>query len=80
MKVGYSNDFIVNEYGILSGYVMPLLTLPSFFTLAISQALIPIVSNSYSNKRYIYTKKKIKQAIFFSLLIELYSLYNSTFW
>ena len=69
MKVGYSNDFIVNEYGILSGYVMPLLTLPSFFTLAISQALIPVVSNSYSNNRYIYTKKKIKQSIFFSLVI-----------
>ena len=48
---------------------MPLLTLPSFFTLAISQALIPIVSNNYSNGRYIYTKNKIKQGIFFSLLI-----------
>lgn len=69
MKCGYSNSFIVSEYGVLSGYVMPLLTLPSFFTLAISQALIPIVSNSYSNGRYIYTKKKIKQAVFFSLLI-----------
>jgi len=69
MKNGYSNEFIVNEYGILSGYVMPLLTLPSFFTLAISQALIPTISNSYSNKRYIYTQNKIKQAISFSLLI-----------
>jgi len=69
LKAGYSNSFIVNEYGILSGYVMPLLTLPSFFTLAISQALIPVVSNSYSNERYIYTKNKIKQGIFFSLLI-----------
>lgn len=66
---GYNNNFIINEYGILSGYVMPLLTLPSFFTLAISQALIPVVSNSYSNKKYAYTKNKIKQAIFFSLLI-----------
>lgn len=66
---GYNNSFIINEYGILSGYVMPLLTLPSFFTLAISQALIPVVSNSYSNCKYSYTKNKIKQAIFFSLLI-----------
>lgn len=69
MKVGYSNNYIVNQYGILSGYVMPLLTLPSFFTLAISQALIPIVSNNYTNGRYIYTKNKIIQGIFFSLLI-----------
>lgn len=66
---GYSNDFIVTEYGILNGYVMPLLLLPSFFTSAISQALIPIISKAYSNKNYKYTKKKIKQAIFYCLLI-----------
>lgn len=69
LSVGYSNSYIINQYGILNGYVMPLLTLPSFFTLAISQALIPIVSNNYSNKRYEYTKNKIEQGIFFSLLI-----------
>lgn len=69
LKVGYTNEFIVTQYGVLSGYVMPLLTLPSFFTLAISQALIPVVSNSYSNHKYSYTINKIKQGIFFSLLI-----------
>lgn len=69
LKSGYSNEYIVNQYGILSGYAMPLLMLPSFFTLAISQALIPVVSNSYSNGKYAYTKQKIKQGIFFSLLI-----------
>ena len=67
LKVGYSNNFIVNEYGILNGFVMPLILLPSFFTSAISQALLPIVSSSFNNKKYI--SKKIKQAIFFSLLI-----------
>lgn len=69
LKNGYSNNFIVTEYGIVNGYVMPLLLLPSFFTQAISQALIPIVSNSYVNNNIAYTKSKIKQAIFFSLLI-----------
>lgn len=69
MKSGYSNYFIVSEYGILNGYVMPLLLLPSFFTMAISQALLPIVSKSYSSGKKEYTKTKIKQAIFFSLLI-----------
>lgn len=69
LHVGYSNNFIINEYGIISGYVIPLLLLPSFFTMAISQALIPVISRSYSNKNYDYSKKKIKQAIFFSLLI-----------
>ena len=69
IKSGFSNQYILNEYGILNGYVMPLILLPSFFTGAISQALLPIVSNGYSNKHYTYTKNKIKQAIFVSLLI-----------
>lgn len=67
--VGYSTNYITLEYGIINGYVYPLLLLPSFFTLAISSAILPIVSNSYSNKNYTYTKHKINTAIFFSLLI-----------
>lgn len=67
--VGYSSDFITLEYGVINGYVYPLLLLPSFFTLAISSSILPVVSNSYCNRNYDYTKKKIKQAILFSLLI-----------
>lgn len=69
LKIGYSNNYIVNEYGVINGYVMPLLLLPSFFTLAISQALIPVVSKSYSNNDIMYTKRKIKQGILFSMII-----------
>lgn len=68
-KSGYSKDFITIEYGIINGYVYALLLLPSFFTLAISSALLPVVSNSYSKHDYKYTKYKIRQAIIFSLLI-----------
>ena len=67
--VGYSSEFITLEYGIINGYVYPLILLPSFFTMAISSAILPVVSNSYSSKNYDYTRDKIKQAIFFSLLI-----------
>lgn len=69
LKSGYDNNYIVNEYGILSGYVIPLILLPSFFTMAISQALIPVVSNSYANNKKEMVKRKIIQAISFSLLI-----------
>lgn len=69
LKTGYSNSFIIQEYGIISGYVLPLLLLPSFFTGAISQALLPVVSKAYANNNKLYIKKKIKQAIYFSLLI-----------
>lgn len=68
-SVGYSTDYIALEYGIINGYVYPILLLPSFFTLAISNALLPVISNSYVNKNYEYSKYKIKQAIFLSLLI-----------
>ena len=69
LKVGYNSSFITKEYGILNGYVIPLLLLPSFFTSAISQALIPVISKAYVNKNYKLVKKGLKQAIFFSLLV-----------
>ncbi len=69
LGMGYTNEFILHEYGVISGYVLPLLLLPSFFTNAISQALLPVVSRSYSRGQVNETKRKIKQAIFFSLLI-----------
>ena len=69
LKCGYSNKFIVNEYGVINGYIMPLILLPSFFTLAISQALIPNISKAHSHGHYNYVFKRIKLAIFFSLLI-----------
>lgn len=65
----YSNHFIVSEYGIINGYVMPLLFLPSFFTLAISQALIPIISKKWASNDKESCIKKIKQSIIYSLSI-----------
>ncbi len=69
LNIGYQNDFILNEYGILNGYVIPLILLPSFFTFAISQALLPVVSNGFANKKKKYLISKIKQAITISLCI-----------
>lgn len=69
LKVGYSNNFIIHEYGIITGYVIPLLLMPSFFTMAITQALVPVISKSYSNRDYKGTQSKLKQALTFSLLI-----------
>ena len=68
-KIGFSNNYIIKEYGIINGYVLPLILLPSFFTLAISSALIPNVSKNYTNKKYKLVKRKIKQAIICCLII-----------
>lgn len=70
-KLGYSNKYIINEYGIISGYIIPLILLPSFLTLAISEALVPNISKYYTKKKYKTALKRIKQGIFFSLLIGL---------
>lgn len=67
--VGFDNNYITSEYGIITGYVQPLLLIPSFFTMAISTSLLPVISNSYSRGKYEYAKKKLKQALTISLFI-----------
>lgn len=67
--VGYKNNYIVREYGILSGYSIPIILLPNFFTIAISQALLPVISKEYKNKNIKEVKRKIRQAITYSLII-----------
>ena len=69
IKSGYSNSFIITEYGVINGYVMPLVLLPSFFTLAVSQAIIPVISYNYAHDDIRNTRLKVRQGIFFSLLI-----------
>lgn len=74
LKVGYTTNFITTEYGIITAFVMPILLLPSFFTTAISNAMFPIISREYIKNNLIYIKKKLKQAILFSLIIALLSI------
>lgn len=69
---GYSNKYITYEYGIITGYVFPLLLLPSFFSMAISQATLPVVSKAYGQGNKGYIKNKVKQSMLFSFLIGLF--------
>ena len=68
IKNNYSINYINEEYGIISGYVIPILLLPSFFTLAISQALLPVVSREYTRRNYKYVLNKIKLTIFLTII------------
>ena len=72
LKCGFNNSYIVSEYGIITGYVFPLLLIPSFFTMAISTSLLPVVSNGLAKGKVDYTKKKLRQAITLSLLVGLF--------
>lgn len=68
-KNGYSNTYISHEYAVIQGYVMPIILLPSFFTLAISQALLPIISREYTKRNMTIIRKRIKQAIILTLTL-----------
>ncbi len=69
LYVGYPNSVIVREYGIISGYALPLILLPSFFSNAISQALLPVITKKYKMRDITGVKRKIRQGIAYSLLI-----------
>lgn len=66
---GYQSSYIVVEYGIIEGYVLPLLMLPNFFTNALSSALIPVISKNYAINNIKEIKRKLKQVIIISLII-----------
>lgn len=68
---GYSNNFILAEYGAYNAYSLSLLTMPSFFVSAIATALLPEVSkyNAKGNQKLV--KKRIKEALLFSFIIGL---------
>lgn len=69
LYTGYNKDYIITEYGIINGFVMPIVLLPSFFTSAISHALLPNISYAYSNGMIKVVKKKLRQSILISLLV-----------
>lgn len=73
LKLGYNNNFITNEYGIITGYVFPIVSLPSFLSNAIANALLPVISNKYQKKDYNSIKKKTTQAVLISFGIGLIS-------
>lgn len=71
--VGYSNQFIVSEYGIYNAYVVPMLMIPSFIIQAVSTALVPEVSKSYEMRDSKNIKKRLKQSLVLSLVLGLIS-------
>ena len=50
---------------------MPIILLPSFFTLAISQALLPIISKEFTKRNIKVVKKRIKQALLLTITLGL---------
>ena len=89
---GYTNAYILREYGAYNAYSLALLTMPGFFIAAISTSLLPEISKFHGERNSSMVKRRIKQSILFALLIGtffsfiiftfrdklLFTLYNTT--
>ena len=89
---GYTNAYILREYGAYNAYSLALLTMPSFFIAAISTSLFPEISKFNGERNTNMVKRRIHQSILFALIIGiffsfiiftfrdklLFALYNTT--
>ena len=69
LYVGYTNNYIVYEYGIVNAYALSTLLIPEFFTQNMSTSLVPELSKNYKYKNIDLCKKRIKQIVALSILI-----------
>lgn len=68
LKTGYSLNYITLEYGIINSYIIPILSVPSFFSISIASALLPNITKAYSNKEYNKFNSKLLKLLILSLL------------
>lgn len=71
LSIGYNTKYITYQYGLISGFVFPIVMMPQFLSGAISQALLPTISKYDSQNNYFMIRKKLKQAIIISGIIGL---------
>ncbi len=72
LRIGYSSEFVLMEYGAYNAYTIPLLTMPSFFVGAISSALIPEISKFHEQKKFKMVKRRFYQALGISFVLGLF--------
>jgi len=67
-QVGYTNDVVMAEYGILTGMVLPLIAFPVIFTSAISTTLVPEISGNLKKGEIAKVQSHLKKAIDYTFL------------
>ncbi|PPA71782.1 stage V sporulation protein B [Jeotgalibacillus proteolyticus] len=65
---GFTAAVATQEYGVLTGFVLPLLLLPSFITVSLSTALVPAISEAKARNQTISVEHRIQQALRISLV------------
>ena len=69
LSSGYSPNYITMEYGIINSYIVPLLSIPIFFSISIASALLPNITKAYANKKYDEFNRKLLKLMFLSMLV-----------
>lgn len=69
LSTGFSSNYITLEYGIINSYIIPLLSIPSFFSISIASALLPNITKAYSNKKYKEFNKKLLNLMILSMFV-----------
>ncbi len=69
LSTGFSSNYITLEYGIINSYIIPILSMPSFFSISIASALLPNITKAYSNKRYKEFNKKLLKLMLLSMMV-----------
>lgn len=72
LMCGYSNTYILEEYGAYNAYSIALLTMPSFFVGAVCSALIPEISKYLGLRNKDMIKRRFWQSIIFSFSIGIF--------
>ncbi len=80
---GMSRDAATAFFGNLTGMAIPLLFFPTVITFALTQALVPAVSDAYARKNLALVRMRTSQAIYLALVVSLpasvvFALYGHT--
>ncbi|MCP3741202.1 stage V sporulation protein B [Rossellomorea sp. BNER] len=65
---GVAGTLATKQYGMLTGFALPLLFLPSFVTVSLSTSLVPAISEANSQKNYKLIEHRLQQALRFCLI------------
>ncbi|MBP0723831.1 stage V sporulation protein B [Bacillus sp. RG28] len=65
---GLTTSVATKQYGLLSGYALPLLLLPAFITYALSTSLVPAISEAMAVKDKKTVERRLQQSLRFSMI------------
>src|SRR5690606_19783563 len=68
LLAGVAASIATKQYGLLTGYALPLLMLPSFVTYSLSTSLVPAISEANAHRNYKLVEHRLQQALRFALL------------